>query len=282
MPYKAAKAVAATFCYSIRWVLTPLFGEDFLSMCIHPEDPNFAKFLIDPAIVRECTEETNQWRTEGVTYKPYRPEESVPANISRAPSSNPTTPRMKFASPPWGAKSSKALYPKPVDQESGYGSGDGTDEAASEKYVFSPEVSPRSHGWTSINGSPSSASLPTFSPQQGVLTSVPGAFHDMSHHSKRTLSKVAYSDNGEVVVLPATGRAVIHDHEEEDVRPPMSGTVVTTTNDDVDNREEYRAKYPHLTEKDFEGAETLLLLSRSGGGSQQDHRTKRSRHNSKH
>ncbi|KAF2458756.1 transcription regulator HTH, apses-type DNA-binding domain-containing protein, partial [Lineolata rhizophorae] len=51
VPYKAAKAIAATFCYEIRHALTPVFGPDFVNQCIPPGSPNFQNFKINPAIV---------------------------------------------------------------------------------------------------------------------------------------------------------------------------------------------------------------------------------------
>ena len=131
MPYKAAKAVAATFCYNIRWALTPIFGKDFLSMCIPPKDPNYAKFLIDPAIVLECTNESNRWRLESE-------EELKPAVDGY---STEDTPRMAFARSPWVARTPKQRRTKPADLESGYG----TDTDESDRYQFSPQVSPMAH-----------------------------------------------------------------------------------------------------------------------------------------
>ncbi|PSN60968.1 hypothetical protein BS50DRAFT_505119 [Corynespora cassiicola Philippines] len=228
MPYQAAKAIAATFCYNIRWALTPVFGPDFPSACLHPRELSFAKFLIDPAIVMVCTHETNRFRIEGDAYKILRPDQA-------SPTSNPKT---RFASPTWTLSSSssttsttmtatkgsrKQLPAKPADIESGYG----TDTDQSDKYLFSPQVSPRTQTWTSVNrsqspSSPPAALPPTANPCTRTLpplparsmlpTSVPGGFYDghyhhQSHHhhhpfnrppqphlnlgTKRTLSKVA-------------------------------------------------------------------------------------------
>jgi ABC-type dipeptide/oligopeptide/nickel transport system permease subunit len=60
MPFEAAKAVAATFCYNIRYALTPIFGIDFLGHCVVPEDPRFGRMVIDRNIVRHCTEAANE------------------------------------------------------------------------------------------------------------------------------------------------------------------------------------------------------------------------------
>jgi hypothetical protein len=64
MPFEAAKAVAATFCWKIRFALTPLFGPDFPSMCILPEEKaRFGRMIIDSAIVKEATESARYFRT---------------------------------------------------------------------------------------------------------------------------------------------------------------------------------------------------------------------------
>lgn len=66
MPFEAAKAVAATFCWKIRHALTPLFGNDFPSLCIHPRERTrertFGRMVIDQAIVENATERANLYR----------------------------------------------------------------------------------------------------------------------------------------------------------------------------------------------------------------------------
>ncbi|KAL3433927.1 hypothetical protein BDV09DRAFT_186264 [Aspergillus tetrazonus] len=63
MPYEAAKAVAATFCWKIRFALTPLFGDNFPDLCIHPDDrARFGRMVIDPGIVRIASEKANLYR----------------------------------------------------------------------------------------------------------------------------------------------------------------------------------------------------------------------------
>lgn len=253
MPYKAAKAVAATFCYKIRYALTPIFGKDFPSMCTHPTDPTFEKFLIDPAIVRECTDETNRWRTEGVTYKVPAAEQHTSIASSPTVSSVPSTPQLQFSCSPWGIKASLPQHEEPADRESGYG----TPESMNEKYAFSPAVSPRSHAWTSINRPSSPVSLPTFSPPQGWLTAVPSGYGSEQLRPKRTLSKVTYSDDG------------------EDVRPPTSASTATAdVNADSleDSEDGYYAK------EAVDAADILLNFS----AREVLHRTKRTRRGSKY
>ena len=62
MPFEAAKAVAATFCWSIRYALTPVFGPDFPKICLRPETEGFGAMVIDPAITRRCTEQAEFYR----------------------------------------------------------------------------------------------------------------------------------------------------------------------------------------------------------------------------
>jgi hypothetical protein len=247
MPYKAAKAIAATFCYNIRHALTPLFGKEFLNMCVHPKDPKYAKFLIDPAIVRECTDETNRWRTEGVTYQPHSVEQHAVTSMPSMPST-PSTPQMRFDLSPWGYNTTNPRHKKAIDQESGYG----TEEDPGRDYMFSPEISPRSTTWTSINRSQSPSSPSAFSAPHRWLTSVPGGFNDEKLRTKRTLSKVTYGGN------------------EAELCPP-------TTVSDSDTGSDFGDGYH--TEKEIDAAEILLGLSNAECAL---HRIKRTRHGARY
>lgn len=74
MPFETAKAIAATFCWPIRCVLTPIFGLDFLDMCIHPQDRAlYGRMIIDQAIVEKATEMTNYYRALELQPLPPRP-----------------------------------------------------------------------------------------------------------------------------------------------------------------------------------------------------------------
>jgi hypothetical protein len=151
MPYQAAKALAATFCYDIRWALTPIFGNNFPSMCLAPKDPSFGKFLIDPAIVRYCTAETNRFRMDGASYRVMTSKLQSPFE----------TPKMRFESPSWKPKAmeQRGTQPADVNSESEYG----TDSQKYDKFAFSPHISPQ---WTHLNRPLSPKSLsPQVSPR---------------------------------------------------------------------------------------------------------------------
>ena len=215
MPYQAAKAIAATFCYDIRWALTPVFGNDFPYICLTPDDPCFAKFFIDPAIVRYCTQETTRFRDLGPMYEIQRP---ITPPRSEAPES-------RFGPPPLHAQAVKQRRARPADIESGYG----TDTDRSDRYLFSPEVSPRTR-FTPINrpqspysprtaesslmSSPASLRVP-----QGLLTptSVPCEYPGEGLRTKRTHSKVTLYDlpTNEAVNRPQTAGTVDSAHGSE-------------------------------------------------------------------
>ncbi|OQE17828.1 hypothetical protein PENFLA_c023G05233 [Penicillium flavigenum] len=64
MPYEAAKAMAATFCWRIRYALTPLFGTEFPAMCIPPTDrKTHGRMVIPPEIVQRATNLSNYYRS---------------------------------------------------------------------------------------------------------------------------------------------------------------------------------------------------------------------------
>ncbi|CAK7235200.1 hypothetical protein SBRCBS47491_009211 [Sporothrix bragantina] len=62
MPFTCAKAVCATFCYHIAGALIPIFGPDFPSECLPPQSTDFARMVIDQALVIEATRETHIMR----------------------------------------------------------------------------------------------------------------------------------------------------------------------------------------------------------------------------
>lgn len=192
MPYQAAREIAATFCWDIRWALTPVFGNDFPQICKPPSDPCFAKFVIDPQIVRFCALETDRFRKEGASYQLLLP---------RTPSPVMAPLRPVLSSPEWKQSGGSG------DIESGYES----DIERADEGVFSNQVSPKcqltpltpieeigspTSPNTTVSSSPSppivklaplTRLLPAFSPEkQG----------DCSLCTKRTHSKVAYSEDG--------------------------------------------------------------------------------------
>ncbi|PGH23607.1 hypothetical protein AJ80_02388 [Polytolypa hystricis UAMH7299] len=84
MPFAAAKAVAATFCWNIRYALTPLFGVEFLSICIPPTDPKFGRMVIDPSIVRAATLSARHYRALEASATEEHPMPPLPTPASKS------------------------------------------------------------------------------------------------------------------------------------------------------------------------------------------------------
>ena len=126
MPFEAAKAVAATFCWEIRYVLIPVFGVDFPDLCTEPNDPAFMRLEIDPGIIKRCEEAACISRAQ-----------SQEASLATGP----RTPISSKAGPQWTPRS---LRPKTTDIESGYG----TD---SDRSPFGSPKSTGSNLWAPVN-----------------------------------------------------------------------------------------------------------------------------------
>ena len=130
MPFEAAKAVAATFCYHIRYALTPLFGLEFLELCIKPGEDGFGHMVIDTNIIRRCTEEANEYRVmsrESSLVGCSSTPEPVPACMTK-----------------WTPKLLRRRQARTVESESGYY----TDTDRSDQYIASPQSS---CCWTAAN-----------------------------------------------------------------------------------------------------------------------------------
>ncbi|KAF3040539.1 hypothetical protein E8E12_008780 [Didymella heteroderae] len=194
VPWQAAREIAATFCWDIRWALTPVFGNDFPQMCRPPHDRSYAKFAINPDTVRFCASETARFREEGTSYQ------LLPSPKAPSPVAKPVRPA--FFSPVWklGAYS--------PGQESGYG----TDLEHNHRAGVSSHLSPRSQyspsGFISVNGAGSPVFSSTLSspviqrpsPPLSLPTPSPEEPYPESLRTKRTHSKVAYGESDEHVV----------------------------------------------------------------------------------
>lgn len=259
MPYQAAREIAATFCWDIRWALTPVFGNEFPQICRPPQHPSFAKFVIDPQTVSFCAAETTRFKKDGPSYQLLKPKTASPILTSLMPT---------LSSPMWKPSN------RPGDLESGYG----TDTERNEKTALSPQVSPRSQcgtgRFTSINRTESllsphttyssAWSSPAYShvPTSPLLqTVIPGGDCSESHPTKRTHSTAAHRD----------------------------GTKVANESDILQMQKEHAAdgqRLPGLTfpvdRRDIEAAEILLSLSVVARDAAALPESKRTRRGSRH
>lgn len=65
----AAKHIAKSFCWSIRYALTPVFGHNFPEMCLKPSDESFGNMTIDPAITERCRRQADYFREQELQLK---------------------------------------------------------------------------------------------------------------------------------------------------------------------------------------------------------------------
>ncbi|KZM24340.1 uncharacterized protein EKO05_0005652 [Ascochyta rabiei] len=239
MPYQAAREIAATFCWDIRWALTPVFGNDFPQICWPPEHPRFSKFAIDPRIVSFCTEETARFRKEGAAYQFLQLQAPSPVMTPLLPP--------VLSSPIWKHAG------RPGDLESGYGS----DVERNDNLTLSvAQVSPRSQfsRFTPINEAERPRSPHTAYPsglsspfgEHAQLTPVrptsnPDGYYNKSFRTKRTHSKFSSSVSG--CGVEQVGSPTMH--------------AVNSAKGVGESRSEQDRRY-------LEAAEALIMLSRGG------------------
>jgi hypothetical protein len=115
IPYEAAKALAAKFCYKIRFALTPIFGEDFPGICLPEDHEDFGKYNIDPVIVAKCQQRTaDQKRFEIERSRCEAAAATLISSTSRYATPAESTPRrssFQIASPQMGSMSGRFFDP---------------------------------------------------------------------------------------------------------------------------------------------------------------------------
>ena len=131
MPFEASRAIAATFCWNIRHALTPVFGVDFLSQCIHPDSNRFGEMVIDVNITKRCAEEAKKYRTL----------ENSPLTRSLLTPDSPPNPTQR-----------KQLRTNALKTRS-TASGNSTDSGSEDNYSLMPGTmhTQYRHGWTVAN-----------------------------------------------------------------------------------------------------------------------------------
>lgn len=157
MPYSCARAICLTFCYPIRWALTPIFGPSFIKECYSPGHTNYQRFKISAEIVR-CAELEAQDMRSGENSREPTP------NSDSSVYSTGTAKKIPRSVPLPDMPTLKCLRPHKEPPTFKLGSPfDSDSENSSENYYIhatrqseSPKLSPKSSnvicdGWTSIN-----------------------------------------------------------------------------------------------------------------------------------
>lgn len=89
MPYAAAKALAAKFCYRIRFALTVIFGPNFPNECLPEDHEEFGNYTIAPEIIAECRrldEENREFELARTSIPPINTTTPAKDSLSSAPS----------------------------------------------------------------------------------------------------------------------------------------------------------------------------------------------------
>lgn len=155
MPYSCARAICLSFCYDIRWALTPIFGESFIKECLRPEHAGFRSFKINSEVVR-CAQLEAEGLRSGASSRSGSPVDGHDNHAVRSqeiPRSEPAPAQLKQLRPRKELPAFNLRSPFESDSE-----------ASDRKYTRdntafeSPELSPKttrhnhsSPGWTSIN-----------------------------------------------------------------------------------------------------------------------------------
>ena len=170
MPYKCAHALCASFCWNIRWVLTPLFGPSFLRDCLPPSHPGYQSFKVDREAIRICRLEISDASRIGTPMSGIDPFQ--PRNAPRSVPQRKQLPTRK-------ARPSAVVTDSSEDSMS-TASSTSNDSMGDDAYstpLDSPLLSPKSYtplSWTSINrGTPSPVAppnSPSFLPSTSTAT----------------------------------------------------------------------------------------------------------------
>jgi hypothetical protein len=196
MPYEAAKAIAATFCWNIRYALTPVFGIDFPGLCIPPDSDKYGDMVIDPAITKRCASQA----------KKYLEMEHSNSQASTA-TPNPPTPDT-----PTYPRYIKQPRPDRLHLASAYGSNNSSDDNYS---LSSPEPGFRNI-WTPAN---TPRSVPQLSSPHTLYDTRPPKPSPVSQ-----ISSLALSPKSRMLEVDEAydGDSSEHEEEEDGRKPQMN------------------------------------------------------------
>ncbi|KAJ5169945.1 uncharacterized protein N7500_002728 [Penicillium coprophilum] len=153
MPYEAARAMSATFCWRIRYALTPLFGTDFPAMCVPPTDrKSYGRMIIPPEIVQRATNTSNYYRSLEM--------KSTTAASSPAINEPSSTHTLLHGMGLLSRKDSLTLPPLKIPRTQYIESNPSARDSSMEPYCMSPKSQSPMSTFTPINPPRSSNALP--------------------------------------------------------------------------------------------------------------------------
>lgn len=194
MPYGCARAICVTFCWKMRWALTPIFGPSFLRDCIPPSSSSFQCFRIAPEVIRVCEREAEGWR--GVDPRSYTPISDGAGHIAPMSASTTSAPRpMTMYSPKKlrPRKNKAPLLESPFSTEFEDEDIPYSRSKRRTRTMYSPSVSPKTQiralpvspssagprGWATVNNSQRSLFATPDPGPAGQVT--PAPFPDVSN-----------------------------------------------------------------------------------------------------
>ncbi|KAJ5662584.1 uncharacterized protein N7477_010200 [Penicillium maclennaniae] len=184
-PYDVAKAMAAQFCWKIRYVLTPIFGTDFPSMCIPEGQPGHGIMRIGANIVAKATETANFYRSLEV-----QKTHATSSQGSQQFRLNEHQRTGRQRSVVCGDQDRQRHRPK-FARHSYEDSISSARDSSSEPYCYSPQ-SPTS-SWTPVNVPPRSSYVP---PQGGSISPSQFFYPLGTRRNQDTSSEWSGSENG--------------------------------------------------------------------------------------
>ena len=235
VPFACARAVCLTFCYDIRWALTPIFGPDFVTQCLRPGHPNYKMFRIDNSIIQHAAQEAENWRiyasrsvTPSSRHSPATygaGNDPRPLPPTSAPTFTPTqelhpkkkAPEFRLGSPFAHNNQQdyhRSAYPQTPDLD---------DEPVSPKSSpMSRTFPPATSAWTSINQSSNYGSAPPSPPNN---TPVATCLSTHNHHRGNTNSPGFRNAAGQRSTSPShiPSQKVLDAARATSKRPPPRG-----------------------------------------------------------
>lgn len=147
MPYKCARAVCATFCYTIAPALVPLFGPSFPSECRVPGRPRYRDMTIDQDVIADAARDSRAALVEA-------------ARRNSSSSSSQSQPQPSSSNHPSAAVSRHVMEPQLRQQHAAHSHQPAMVPSEAMMKLAHPSPQRLPPVWTSINAAPSPITPP--------------------------------------------------------------------------------------------------------------------------
>lgn len=178
IPFSCARALCATFCWDIRWALTPVFGPKFATECFPPHHPGYGRFKIDNSIVQRAELLAQEWKLQasrGATpATPAQQTYGTPYIPQYQPPTSAPTPNPGHAKRPERERS-YFKHGSPFSPEAGPSNRGKSSKLDTDDSDISPKTSPvptYQSAWTSINERLTPSAAPSNTPVNATSSSM--------------------------------------------------------------------------------------------------------------